>query len=82
MHENQNQKLGATLAEIERLIAEARRSRTPVPAWLDQLALELREAAPGSGARADLAERILSDPRLSLGAQANVDAAALRILKS
>jgi hypothetical protein len=52
-----------------------------VPAWLDQLALELREAAPGSGARADLARRILSDPRLSLGAQANVDAAALRSLK-
>ena len=48
-----------------------------MPVWLDQLALELREAAPGSGARADLARRILSDPRLSLGAQANVDAAAL-----
>jgi hypothetical protein len=73
--------LDATLAEIERALAEARRSRSPVPAWLDQLALELREAAPGSGARADLAQRILSDPRLSLGAQANVDAAALRTLK-
>jgi len=71
----------ATLAEIERLLAEARRAGDAVPAWLDQLALELREAAPGSGARDDLARRILSDPRLSLGAQANVDAAALRSLK-
>ncbi len=79
---DEDKTLGGTLAEIERMIAEARRSRTPVPAWLDQLALELREAAPGSGARADLAQRILSDPRLSLGAQANVDAAALRTLKS
>jgi hypothetical protein len=71
----------ATLAEIERLLAEARRVGDAVPAWLDQLALELRETAPGSGARKDLATRILSDPRLSLGAQANIDAAALRSLK-
>jgi hypothetical protein len=78
---DEDRNLDATLAEIERALAEARRSRNPVPAWLDQLALELREAAPGSGARADLAQRILSDPRLSLGAQANIDAAALRILK-
>jgi hypothetical protein len=77
----QDPKLSVTLAEIERLLAEARRAGDAVPAWLDQLALELREAAPGSGARADLARRILSDPRLSLGAQANVDAAALRSLK-
>ena len=74
-------KFSVTLAEIERMLAEARRSGEAMPAWLDQLALELREAAPGSGARADLARRILSDPRLSLGAQANVDAAALRSLK-
>ena len=79
---DQDPKLSATLAEIERMLAEARRAGDKVPAWLDQLALELREAAPGSGARADLAQRILSDPRLSLGAQANIDAAALRILKS
>ena len=78
---DQDPKLSVTLAEIERMLAEARRAGEPVPAWLDQLALELREAAPGSGARADLARRILSDPRLSLGAQANVDAAALRSLK-
>jgi len=71
----------ATLAEIERMLAEARRVGDSVPIWLDQLALELRETAPGSGARKDLARRILSDPRLSLGAQANVDAAALRSLK-
>ena len=79
---DEDRTLGVTLAEIERLLSEARRGGTSVPAWLDQLALELREAAPGSGARADLAKRILSDPRLSLGAQANIDAAALRILKS
>jgi hypothetical protein len=77
----QDPKLSGTLADIERMLAEARRAGDAVPAWLDQLALELREAAPGSGARADLAQRILSDPRLSLGAQANIDAAALRILK-
>jgi hypothetical protein len=70
----------ATLAEIERLLAGARRAGENVPVWLDQLALELREAAPGSGARKDLARRILSDPRLSLLAQANIDAAALRSL--
>ncbi len=79
---DQDPKLSATLAEIERMLAEARRAGDAIPGWLDQLALELREAAPGSGARADLAQRILSDPRLSLGAQANIDAAALRILKS
>ena len=78
---DQDPKLSGTLADIERMLAEARRAGDNIPAWLDQLALELREAAPGSGARADLAQRILSDPRLSLGAQANLDAAALRTLK-
>jgi hypothetical protein len=79
---DQDKPFGATLAEIERFLAEAQRAGDPVPAWLDQLALELREAAPGSGARADLAKRILSDPRLSMVAQANIDAMALRVLKS
>jgi hypothetical protein len=79
---DQDPNFSVTLAEIERMLAEARRSGEAIPGWLDQLALELREAAPGSGARADLAQRILSDPRLSLGAQANIDAAAIRILKS
>ena len=78
---DQDPKFSVTLAEIERMLAEARRSGEAIPVWLDQLALELRETAPGSGARADLARRILNDPRLSLGAQANVDAAALRSLK-
>jgi hypothetical protein len=77
---DQDPNISATLAEIERMLAEARRAGDSVPAWLDQLAVELREAAPGSGARADLARRILSDPRLSLVAQANIDAAALRSL--
>lgn len=79
---DQDPNISATLAEIERMLAEARRAGDRVPAWLDQLAVELREAAPGSGARADLARRILSDPRLSLVAQANIDAAALRSLES
>ena len=75
---------GGTTSGLERFASAS--MTTPLAAqdaevWLDQLALELREAAPGSGARADLAHRILSDPRLSLGAQANVDAAALRSLK-
>ena len=78
---DQDRKLSATLAEIERMLAGARRAGETIPAWLDQLALELREAAPGSGARADLARRILSDPRLSLVAQANIDAVALRSLE-
>jgi ABC-type transporter Mla subunit MlaD len=77
---DQDPKLSATLAEIERLLAEAHRAGDNLPVWLDQLAVELREVAPGSGARADLARRILSDPRLSLVAQANIDAAALRSL--
>lgn len=59
---DQDPKLSATLAEIERLLAEARRAGDSVPAWLDQVAVELRETAPGSGARRDLAKRILSDP--------------------
>ena len=79
---DQDPNISATLAEIERMLAEGRRAGDRIPAWLDQLAVELREAAPGSGARADLARRILSDPRLSLVAQANIDAAALRSLES
>ena len=79
---DQDPNISATLAEIERMLAEARRAGDRIPALLDQLAVELREAAPGSGARADLARRILSDPRLSLVAQANIDAAALRSLES
>lgn len=78
---DQDPNISATLAEIERMLAEARRAGGHFPAWLDQLAVELREAAPGSGARADLARRIRSDPRLSLVAQANIDAVALRSLK-
>lgn len=79
---DQDPNISATLAEIERMLAEAGRAGDRIPAWLDQLAVELRAAAPGSGARADLARRILSDPRLSLVAQANIDAAALRSLES
>lgn len=72
-----------TLAEVERLLAAAERTGTPVPAWLHQLAAELRAAIPGAAiACPDVARKMLGDPRLSLGAQANVGADALRVLKS
>lgn len=75
--------LRVTLEEIERLMAAAERSGSPVPAWFAQLATELRAATPGGGEiRPDLADRILSDPRLSLGAQANLHPGQLRILES
>jgi hypothetical protein len=44
--------------------------------------MELRAETPAGGElRPDLVNRILSDPRLSLGAQANLHPGALRILK-
>jgi hypothetical protein len=81
--EDKDRNLRVTLQEIERLMAAAERSGSDVPAWFAQLAMELRAADPGDGElRPDLANRILSDPRLSLGAQANLHPGALRILKS
>ena len=72
-----------TLAEVERLLAAATHSGTHVPDWLEMLAAELRAALPGAAvACPDVARRMLSDPRLTLGAQANVGADALRVLKS
>ena len=74
--------LRVTLQEIERLMAAAERSGSPVPAWFAQLAAELRAAVPANGViRPVVARRILSDPRLSLGAQANLHPGALRVLK-
>ena len=81
--EDENRNLRVTLQEIERLMAAAERSGAPVPLWFAQLATELRAAAPPGGEiPPDLAARILSDPRLSLGAQANLHPGALRVLKS
>jgi hypothetical protein len=80
---DQDRKLRVTLQEIERLMAAAERSGSPVPDWFAELAMELRAATPASGEiQPDLADRILSDPRLSLGAQANLHPGQLRILES
>ena len=80
--ESQDRNLRVALEEIERLMAEAERNGTSVPDWFAELAAELRAAVPAAGGvvRPDLAERILSDPRLSLGAHAKLHPGALRIL--
>lgn len=81
--DDKSRNLQVTLQEIERLMAAAERSGSPVPDWFAELAMELRAARPADGEiRPDLANRILSDPRLSLGAQANLHPGAMRILKS
>ena len=81
--EDQGRNLRVTLQEIERLLEAAERKGSPIPDWFAQLAIELRAATPADGEiRPDVANRILSDPRLSLGAQANLHPGALRILKS
>jgi hypothetical protein len=80
--EDDNRNLRVALREIERLMAAAERKGTPVPDWFAQLAMELRAARPAEGeVPPDIAARILSDPRLSLGAQANLHPGALRALK-
>ena len=81
--EDQDRNLRVTLQEIERLMADAERSGSAIPAWFAELATELRAQTPADGGiPPDLADRILSDPRLSLGAQANLHPGAMRILKS
>ena len=80
--DDDNRNLRVTRQEIERLMAAAERSGSSVPAWFAQLAMELRAATPAEDEiPPDLARRILSDPRLSLGAQANLRPGALRALK-
>ena len=80
--QDQNHNLRVTLQEIERLMVAAERSGAAVPEWFAQLATELRAASPADGeVPPDLVDRILSDPRLSLGAQANLHPGALRVLK-
>ena len=81
--DDKSRNLQVTLQEIERLMAAAERNGSPVPDWFAELAIELRAARPADGEiQPDLANRILSDPRLSLGAQANLHPGAMRILKS
>ena len=81
--EDHGRNLRVTLQEIERLLEAAERSGSTVPDWFAELARELRAATPDDGdIQPDLAHRILSDPRLSLGAQANLHPGALRILKT
>jgi hypothetical protein len=81
--EDQGRNLRVTLHESERLWAAAVRSGSPAPDWFAQLAIELRAVTPADGEISpDVAKSILSDPRLSLGAQANLHPGALRILKS
>ena len=82
--EDQDRNLRVTLARDRAADGRRRAQRLDrVPTWFAQLAIELRAATPGERrVRPDLANRILSDPRLSLGAQANLQPGALRILKS
>lgn len=71
-----------TLEEIERLLAMANRIGVPVEPWVEELAHDLREprpSAPQDGV--DLAGKMRSDPRRSLGAQAGLDPRILRVLK-
>ena len=54
----------------------------PKPEELPPLAPLLAKATPADGEiHPEVANRILSDPRLSLGAQANLHPGALRVLK-
>ena len=71
--EDHDRNLRVTLQEIERLMAAAEQSGSPVPAWFAQLAMELRAATPARARSSRTSpSRILSDPRLSLGAQADL----------
>jgi hypothetical protein len=81
--EDQDRNLRVTLEEIERLMEVAERNGSAVPDWFQQLAMELRAATEADGeVHPDVANRILSDPRLSLGAQANLRPGTLRILET
>ena len=81
--DDREERLRVTLREIERLLARAYQNGAPVESWIEQVAVELRAAVPDEAAseRANLAVRILSQPGLSLGAQAHIDASAIRALK-
>jgi uncharacterized coiled-coil protein SlyX len=85
-------RLRRALGEIEELIVEAERNGGRVDRWLRELAEELRNAVPErqapppapapppvDGFRVALSMR--SDPTRSIGAQARLDAQALKLLK-
>lgn len=72
-----------TLEEIERLMLLAEREGVHVEPWVEQLAAELRAAAPAPAADgAAVADRMLSNPRDSLEAQAHLDPRVIKALKS
>lgn len=77
-------RLRAALHEIEELIIAAERGGAPVDPWVEQVALELRAtmARDQSESASELAGLIRAEPVRSLGAQAKLAAAALRLLKS
>jgi hypothetical protein len=77
------EQLRAALREIERLMAEASESGESVEKWVEQFVDELRAAFPEQTdtSHIELADRILSDPRGSIVAQARIDPATLRTLK-
>jgi hypothetical protein len=72
------------LREIERMLGEAAESGVPVERWIEQFVEELRAAfpEPPDEGRSQIPHRILSDPRLSIVAQARLDPAMLRTLKN
>ncbi|MGQ0659391.1 hypothetical protein [Sphingosinicella sp.] len=75
--------LRLTLEEIERLMILAKRVGACVEPWVEQLAAELRAAAPEPAADgAAVAGRMRSNPKDSLGAQARLDPRAIKALKS
>jgi ribosomal protein L12E/L44/L45/RPP1/RPP2 len=75
--------LRLTLEEIERLMLLAEREGVQVEPWVEQLAAELRAAAPAPAADgAAVAGRMRSNPRDSLGAQAHLGPSAIKALKS
>lgn len=81
--DNNARNLRFTLEEIERLLAMASRIGVPVEPWVDELARELRTARSSAAQDgADMAGRMRSDPRRSLGAQGHLDPSILRVLKN
>lgn len=73
--------LRATLEQIEQMMAQSQREGAQFPAWLIQLAVELRETLDHRSAARETPHLMRADPAASLGAQASLDPAALRALK-
>lgn len=74
--------LRLALEEIERLLAAAERTGTPVEPWVEQFAAELRATLPRPAADgAAVAGRMRSNPKNSLDAQAQLDPHAIKALK-